>query len=161
MWLIADWGIQNSCLSNSNCSVFMITDHCSQKCMLRHKKIIIFFTAVLRSLVIVPVFWDRNVSVKLTLLSCVCVFLFFLCGLWQWSWQWLWTGCMEGCVMLASTLTLSWNILREPDAWPSPTSRATSLLSVLDLCSCSMVKLINGLVRRTMEWGGGFCKAKD
>lgn len=67
----------------------------------------------------------------------------------QWSWPWSWTACMVVFAMLASTQTLSWSTPKEQGGSPSLISRATLLLSVLALYSCSMEKSINGWVQRT------------
>ena len=70
-----------------------------------------------------------------------------LCVL-QWSWPWSWTACTAAFATLASTQTLSWSTPRERGGSPSLISRATLLLSVLALYSCSMEKSINGWVER-------------
>lgn len=66
----------------------------------------------------------------------------------QWSWPWSWTACTAAFATLASTQTLSWSTPRERGGSPSLISRATLLLSVLALYSCSMEKSINGWVER-------------
>lgn len=71
--------------------------------------------------------------------------LFFFTPL-QWSWPWSWTACMAGFATQASTQTLSWSTPKEQGGSPSLISRATLLLSVLALYSCSMEKSINGWV---------------
>lgn len=71
---------------------------------------------------------------------------FFCCCSLQWSWLWSWTGCTEVFATLALTPTRSSNIQREPDAWPSPINRATSLQSVPALFSCSTMTLTKGWV---------------
>lgn len=76
-----------------------------------------------------------------------CYSLSALCLL-QWSWPWSWTVCTVGFATLASTQTPSWNTPREQGGSPSLISRATLLLSVLALYSCSMGKSINGWVKR-------------
>lgn len=79
---------------------------------------------------------------------CECCYSLGALCLLQWSWPWSWTVCMVGFATLASTQTLSWNTPRERGGSPSLISRATLLLSVLALYSCSMGKSINGWVKR-------------
>lgn len=62
----------------------------------------------------------------------------------QSSWPWSWIACMAACATQVSTPTRSLNTPKGRAEWPFPISRATSLPSAPDLCSCSTETLTRG-----------------